>query len=62
MKKYNYKVSVPAPNPKDADKIVGAMMKMAPYLNADEWEAFAKVVVSDPAKVAMAKSFLGFNS
>lgn len=58
MEKNNFKISISG-NASEAEKKAVAVATLASYLDAKTLAALAKVVKTDPAKVAMAKQFLG---
>lgn len=58
MKKFEYKIFVPAPSEREADQIMEAIVKIIPRLSAEEWKKIAEVV-SNPVQLAMIKSKLG---
>lgn len=60
MNSFQFTANIPAPSQDEAVRKMEALMTMASYLSARELKALENVLTSDPAKVAVAKSFLGF--
>ena len=58
MEKYSFKISISGDKKTATDK-AKALGTLAAYLDAKTLAALAKVVKTDPEKVAMAKQFLG---
>lgn len=59
MTNFQFTANIPAPSQAEAVQKMEALMTMASYLSARELKALENVLTSDPAKVAVAKSFLG---
>lgn len=58
MEKHSFKISISG-NASEAEKKAVAVATLASYLDAKTLTALAKVVKTDPSKVALAKQFLG---
>lgn len=60
-KKFSYKANIPAPNQRDADIKMKALMTMASRLNAKQLAAVERVIKTDPDKIDMALNFIGYS-
>lgn len=58
MDKHKFNISISGTQ-KEATEKAKAVAELATYLNAQTLTALAKVVKTDPSKVALAKQFLG---
>ena len=58
MDKHSFKISIGG-SEKEATEKANAIAVLASYLDAKTLKALAKVVKTDPEKVALAKQFLG---
>lgn len=59
MKKFQYDISITAPEEAEADRKIKALSVLASRLNTKELERLAHVVEHEPLKIAVAKKALG---
>ena len=59
MNKYSFKITIEAPNEKDAETKMKALSVLSSNLNTKELEKLAWIIKNDPAKTKMAKQYLG---
>ncbi len=57
--KFKYDIAIEATTPTEADTKMKALVVLASKLSAKELEKLAHIVKTDPAKTALAKSYLG---
>ena len=59
MKKYSYDLVISSPTESEADIKAQALLTLAARLSAKELARLEKVVIEEPAKLALAKKALG---
>jgi hypothetical protein len=59
MDKYKFSISIPATSQKEANDKAQTLAIIAGSLDAKTLTAFAHVIQNDPAKISLAKRFLG---
>lgn len=59
MSPFSYNFSVPAKDKADADEKMKALAILSTKLSTKELAKLAHIVVNDPVKTAMAKTYLG---
>jgi len=59
MKKYQYDISIEAKTESEADTKMEALTVLASKLTTQELAKLAHIIKHDPAKTAMAKTYLG---
>jgi hypothetical protein len=59
METFSYNIGIPAKAKPEADEKMKALAVLSTKLTAKELAKLAHIVVHDPAKAAMAKTYLG---